>query len=334
MKIFYISVIEKNAGWGMEYFTNKGFIKNNHTTINLDFRKNMFHLAEKFLDIKDEFDVLFLQRGDYFPIKLLKAVDCPRFFWASELVSRCRDQDRLLKSGLFKHIFVHTAECKQTIVKKGWCQEENLSVLLNAFDENCHYKIHNIQKDIDVLFVGSILPRRRIILDDLKKYFNVVETKAYGIEMTKLFNRAKIILNIHGEEFPDTETRVFETLGCGSFLLSEKLSDDNPFISGKHLVEFENYDDLKQKISFYLNNDDKREEIALNGYNEAQHKHTFVKRSAEIIDTFSRYINNKHSFTINKQKVLNYKRKESLIQSYLKARKILSKIKYSFISRG
>ena len=94
MNIFYINVIELNAKWGAEYFVNRGFIANGHQTFTLDYRKYRSFLAKKFLEMQEDFDVVFLQRGDHFPAELIEAVNRPRFFWASELVSRCREIGR------------------------------------------------------------------------------------------------------------------------------------------------------------------------------------------------------------------------------------------------
>lgn len=314
MKIFYINVIEKNKGWGAECFVNRGFIKNGHTTINLDYRINRYNLSSKFLTLNRDFDALFLQRGDWFPIELLKAIKRPRFFWASELVSRCRDQDRLLKSGLFEHIFVHSSNCKKTICSKKWITEDRISVLLNGFDETVHFKIPNIKKDIDILFIGNILPRRKIWLENLRKHFKITVARAFGEEMTKLFNRSKIILNIHAEEYIDIETRVFETLGCGSFLLSEELSTDNPFSSGKHLIEVSNIQEMIEKIEYYLVHDNEREYITYKGHIEALTKHTYTRRAEEISRIFSNYLEHYIGPAIDKKVVYSYQEKEKLIK--------------------
>ena len=63
MNIFYINVIELNAKWGAEYFVNRGFIANGHQTFTLDYRKYRSFLAKKFLEMQEDFDVVFLQRG-------------------------------------------------------------------------------------------------------------------------------------------------------------------------------------------------------------------------------------------------------------------------------
>ena len=247
MNIFYINVIENNAGWGAEYFVNQGFLDSGHETQTLDYRKFRESLASKFLEISD-FDVFLLQRGEGFPLELIEACQRPRFFWASELVSRCRDQDRLFQCGLFDHAFVRTPQCISQILSKGWMPREKLSVMLSGYDALVHRKI-DCKKDLDVVFVGAILPRRKMILDRLQQKFPVAVITAFGNEMADVFNRAKIVLNLHAENQLDTETRVYEALGCGAFVMTERLSEESPFVSGQHLVEVENIDDLERNLS-------------------------------------------------------------------------------------
>lgn len=290
MNIIYFNVIKQNAGWGAEWFVNKVFLKNGDCPINIDYRENKYRLSNKLLKIKKDFDAVLLQRGDGFPLEILKVINRPKFFWATELVSRRRDQDRLFSSGLFKHIFVRGYDCKRRILEKGWLEETQVSILLSGFDQDTHYKIIDAKKDIDISFVGSITPRRRKILDFLKsKNLKVEEFKVRGEGLVKIFNRSKIVLNIHAEDYLDTETRIYEALGSGSFVITEELSEENPFLDGAHLVEVKNKDELIEKILYYLKNNNKREKISLCGYKEANLKHTYEERVKQIISIMKKY---------------------------------------------
>lgn len=288
MRILYIAVHENNRGWGAEHFVNDGFNEIGIETSCVDFRKYRKEIVECILHTPT-FDYLFLQRGDYFPIELLRAVRRPKFFWASELVSRNRDQDRLLNCGLFDHVFVRTNECKNALVEKGWLSPGRISILLSGFDSKIHYPLP-VEKDIDVLFIGNMLKRRKEWTDEIRKNCSLhTAVGIYGDEMVKLINRAKIVLNIHSEEFPDTETRVFEVLGCRRFLLTEKLSVENPFIDRKHLVECTDLGDMIRQIQYYLEHEAEREEIAEQGYLEAKEKHTYKKRAEDLATLFAEY---------------------------------------------
>ena len=319
MDILYINVIEQNAGWGAETFINKEFQAFGHNVTNLDFRKHRRVLATKLNEVAD-FDVLFLQRGDRFPIYLLKACNRPKFFWASELVSRNRDQDILLKSNLFNHIFVHSDECKSRIIQNQWAMRDKLTVMLNGFNPKLHYKMDET-KDIDILFVGSILPRRKKILRELQTEFNIRICKAFGKEMSNLFNRSKIVLNIHAEEFLDTETRIYESLGCGAFVISEKLSSENPFIPNMHYIEVNNIDEMKNQINYYLDNPIERENIAQNGYKEAKSKHSYQKRAEQLVNKFNQHVTVSSQKTFNTKKLTFYSNIERVANSFRKTYK-------------
>lgn len=309
MKIFYVSVIEQHAGWGAEHFVNRGFLAHGHQTVTLDFRKHRHDLCRHFLAL-DDVDVLFLQRGDWFPIELLKAVRRPRFFWASELVSRNDDQDRLLCSGLFRHIFVHSSACRDTVVRNGWMPEENVSVLLNGFDEAVHRPVPGAVHDIDVLFVGNMTPRRQTWLDSLQASCRVTVTNAFGAGMTQYLNRARIVLNIHAEEFPDTETRVFEALGCGAFLLTETLSEDNPFLDQVHLVQVADAGAMARAIDHYLEHEQERLAIAAAGHRAALAGHSYLKRAGEIAAVFQAHLSCATGAPLDREQVSSYALKE------------------------
>jgi len=287
LKIAYLNVIEQNSSWGAEYFIDRGFKKNGHEPISIDYRKHRKNLPSKIAELED-FDVFLLQRGEFLPLELVESVNTPRFYWATELIARRKDQDQLIKSGLFDHVFVHSMKCKDTIISRGWIDSGKVSALINGFDEETH-KPMKIEKDIDVLFVGNVTPRRQKLLDNLSQIQHIEICKAYGKEMTILINRSKIVLNIHAAEELDTETRVYEVLGCGAFLLSEPLSEENPFTTEKHYIET----DIKyfsKTISFYLKHDDEREKIAECGKKEAWAKHSYVKRSEEIANIMKTFV--------------------------------------------
>ena len=288
MRIFYVNVIEQNTGWGAEWFVNRAFRALGHTTYCVDYRNNRDQLYGCFVNTP-ECDVFLLQRGDHFPIPLVRSVQVPRFFWATELVSRCRDQDTLLASGLFDHVFLRSEACLDVGVTRGWLERGKCSVMLSGFDDKLHRPIPDTRRNIDVLFVGSLTRRRKDILGQLQSRFNVVIASAFGEELTTLFNRAKVVLNIHAEEFSDTETRVFEALGCGAFLITERLSAENPF-SGEELVEFDTVEDLCDKLHYYLDHDDERSKIAHRGHAAALGGHTYIHRAQELVQVMSTYL--------------------------------------------
>lgn len=329
MKILHISYIETNEGWGAECFVDRALEMLGHTVYKLDFKRYEKHLLHKLGQFMD-FDIVLLQRGDWFPKELLEAINRPKIFWASELISRCRDQDRLLYSRQFEHIFVHSKICKEMLSKKLLKKKDHTIVtsLLNAFDEKVHCKL-GLEKSIEVLFIGSITKRRAVLLDKLRgKVDLTICENIFGKDFVEKVNRAKIVINIHASKRPDTETRVFEVLGCGSFLLTEPLAAENPFIHGKHYVEAE-IEEFPSQIEKYLREDTLREHIAEQGYLEAVNRHSYFERTRnEIIPVLSKYTKSSKYTNLpiyNNKLLIKYRRKEASAL-YWSSKKIYIKI--------
>ena len=280
MNILYYAVFS-NEGWGAENFINEGFKALGHETYCIDYRKNRDTIHEEHLKAVslNKFDLFFLQRGDEFPIDIIKSMGCKKVFWASELVNRTRDQDRLLQCSLFDHTFFHSSDC----IKLARADVNKSSVLLNGFSEDI-YKPLDTDKTIDILFSGLLTPRRYEILNNTSKYFKITVSTKFGEYLNEEFNRSKIILNIHAEDHLDMETRVFEVLGSNSFLLSEQLNSDNPFTNNYHLAMFGGERELFWRLDYYLNNDKHRDEIRNDGHTNAVKNHTYKIRAKEILE--------------------------------------------------
>jgi Glycosyl transferases group 1 len=292
MKLLYINKIDTNRDWGLENFIDRSLRKIEIETICIDYQVNAYSLANKLLSISENFDAVLLQRGCGYliPLEIFQAIDRPKFFIFTELTPRNINQHYLLKSPLFEHIFLRSLPCIELAIANGWRTPERVSLFLSAIDPSFHEPLAGIEKDIDVLFVGTLLPRRAQIISALATSHSIVTSNLFGRDMVKLISRAKIILNIHGEDFLDTETRVYETLACRGFLLTETLSSENPFRSGTDLVEAADIQDLSAKITYYLNNPIEREAIANNGYLAVIQHHSFDERANQIDRVIRDYI--------------------------------------------
>lgn len=77
--------------------------------------------------------------------------------------------------------------------------------------------------------------------------------------------------------------RNFEVPGCGGFLLTNNADNLRDYYeNGKEIMIFKDIDDLLEKIHYYLKYDEKREKIALAGYERTIRDHTYEKRFREI----------------------------------------------------
>lgn len=139
---------------------------------------------------------------------------------------------------------------------------------VNLFKENM---VNTIEKDIDILFYGSLSPRRIKIIEELKKKYNVYY---YGYGpfniLVPLIQRSKIVLNIYNYENnkPFEYYRISFLLSNNIFFITETPSDIDFEIEpqlidySKYLVHAE-YDKLVDLIDQYMAKiDDERVEIA------------------------------------------------------------------------
>lgn len=151
------------------------------------------------------------------------------------------------------------------ITKCMWVPQDN-SIF---FDDN---KI----KDIDVSFIGSDrYPDRREYISILQKTIKSFvfrggqrEENLSEFEYADLIKRSKISINFSGnpEGFSQSKGRVFEILACNSLLMESANLSTKKILNNDEYVEFSSIDDLIEKIKYYLNNDDKRIEIARKGF--------------------------------------------------------------------
>ncbi|MBC8432938.1 MAG: glycosyltransferase [Desulfobacterales bacterium] len=161
----------------------------------------------------------------------------------------------------------------------------------------------------DIVFVGSYYPNRWNVFKELKEFnlgiwgpgwekalrnryenISINDGRIDVSEWVKIYSGAKIVIIIH---YQDDKTpcyqaspKVYEALACGCFVLVDRQKDVFAlFEDKKHLVGFDNVNDLKGKIQYYLANPADRREIADNGRREVLSKHTYRHRIEAILET-------------------------------------------------
>lgn len=150
----------------------------------------------------------------------------------------------------------------------------------NPYADDLIYHKPEIEKTVDVGFCGNWVNRSNWInaIPNIKKDIMVI-----GEDMVNAINSYKIHFNRNMAD--DINYRTFETLGCKTFLLTNYTENlDKLFDIGNDLVTYESKNDLIEKINYYLNNDDERNRISENGYNNVINNHTFVNRAKDILD--------------------------------------------------
>jgi spore maturation protein CgeB len=107
------------------------------------------------------------------------------------------------------------------------------------------------------------------------------------IELVKMYSGTKIALNIHRPEttLTTTTSRMWEATACGAMLITEKVSGiDLAFEVGKEVICYENEKDLREKVMFYLGNEEIREKVASRGQARCKRDHTVSNRLRKVIE--------------------------------------------------
>jgi spore maturation protein CgeB len=108
---------------------------------------------------------------------------------------------------------------------------------------------------------------------------------------SEILRSAKIVINMsqfHYKRY--SSDRLFRILGSGRLAMCHKYPGmEKDFIDGENIVSWETLDDLKQKIDWYLENDEERERIASNGYIVGSNNFTLDHVINNIICMYCKY---------------------------------------------
>lgn len=170
--------------------------------------------------------------------------------------------------------------------------------LMHAFEPDAYPNITTLKK-YDVAFIGHMQQdepnyngmSRVQALDRLFKEFPnfyygsrhpAFPGKNLFEDAAKRFSESKIVFNISIRD--DINMRLFETMGTGSFLLTNWLPTliGRYFIDGVDFVTYNSYDDMIKKAKYYLKHEEEREKIAETGYKKAIALHTYEQRILTI----------------------------------------------------
>ena len=141
-----------------------------------------------------------------------------------------------------------------------------------------HYPMSEFREDI----VKSLF---RIYPDRFKVYGNGWDITSRDMnfkqhEEGSIYRGSKIGINMsHFNYGRYTSDRLFRIMACGTMCLSHKYANiDVDFIDGVHLRTWSNIEELASLIDYYLNNEEERKQIALNGQKLVQENYTWENR--------------------------------------------------------
>jgi spore maturation protein CgeB len=179
---------------------------------------------------------------------------------------------------------------------KKYCVEGAIPVYL---PEGANPEIHrpyDIEKTIDVSFVGQCYGNRSEIIRRLESHGIHVETRGLGWpngplateDMVCMYSKSRINLGF-GSVIGLSNTyclkgRDFEIPMSGGLYLTEYHPELDKFYDiGSEIVTYRDFDELVEKIRFLLSNPVKAEEIRRKGYERARREHSWEMRFEEIL---------------------------------------------------
>lgn len=175
-----------------------------------------------------------------------------------------------------------------------------------VFHEEC-IMLEPQKVNYDVIFVGSKnyhkeWPYRPKLIDWLKETYGnrflhvggdgdtgVIR----GLELNQIYANAKVAVGdtlCIGFNYPwyFSDRLMAETIGRGGFLIAPEIKGYTNYFKNDEeviLYKYGNFKELKDKIDYYLNNDDARERIRKLGFERAKKEHTYLKRWQTILET-------------------------------------------------
>ena len=129
-----------------------------------------------------------------------------------------------------------------------------------------------VEEDIDILFHGSITPRR----EDFGKMFQemglntVFTSEIFGRKRDKMIKRSKIDINIKAHDnWSYGPMHCLPAQANKSFMLAEKANGGyGPFKPGLHIAEYNGLEDCKKKVLYWLEHEKERKQFAIKAYND------------------------------------------------------------------
>lgn len=188
-----------------------------------------------------------------------------------------------------------------------------------SFEYNGKIDFNNIEYKYDVSFVGGISGYRKWIVKELLKVGIRVRCFGHGWsngrvsfeDMSLIFKISKINLNISNSTSYDIryifssfkslrefikakkraeqiKARNFEIPAFGGFQLTNYVpSLEHYFEIGRGIALYTSIKDLVLQIDYYLDNEEERREIMINGYKKAINEHTYLNRLKDIFEKIS-----------------------------------------------
>ncbi len=184
----------------------------------------------------------------------------------------------------FDHVFVAQKDYMPRYREAGCRAVHWLPV---AHDPALHRPL-GLAKTRGIVFVGNPWTgtERGEVIRRMREEAGMEVRSAYQQDMVRIYNEAKVVFNrsLSG----DLNMRVFEALGCGSFLLTDRCGNglEELFRPGQDLVVYDTTEQaLELAREYAAAADAERDAIAARGHATVLKAHTYEDRARAILET-------------------------------------------------
>lgn len=200
---------------------------------------------------------------------------------------------------LYDYVFFASEKMKREIGPQ--IQTES-GVLLQCVDDEVMTCEEHKDKKYELLFVGNSRHVFRPILRDLLptehklsvygRHWEEFPVQDYVVDaymdndkVGQAYHDAKILLNDHWDDmrgYGIISNRIFDALAVGAFVISDDIPEITTLFEG-NVVTYQTKEDLKEKIDYYLEHTEERDQMAKRGQEIVLNSHTFKDRIKEIL---------------------------------------------------
>ncbi len=293
---------------------SNGFIRNGHFVYNFSYReiaRNSTIFKSKKFGIKNvnnnliktiqniKPDLLLLGHSELISYTTLVQIknDFPNLkiamWWVDPLINIAHIKHRLkILDALFATTSIN--ELSKIFTNSHTC---NFYYMPNMCDDSIDsYKsFESKNTKYDLVFLGRHDNERKEFLDNLKTKFkdlkvglfgNTKKSIVLGKKYFDILTDTKIGLNL--SRFNNIELyssdRIIHLLANGVFTLSPRIPKLETLFNKNEIVYFDDFNDFKDKVYYYLKEDSKRMEIAKNGYKKAHTSYNSTRISAFMLE--------------------------------------------------
>lgn len=259
-----------------------------HNVVHICTRKQK-HLIQREI-VHNDFDLIFTGKEDLSNIHF----KAPLIVWNTDKRRNIYEYGQKVLNTWKRAAIIFTNSDNERIQNETGVLSVNFQ---QGLDKKTYYPIEQ-PKLFDVSFIGNVNTiihkgRKELLfaLHKLPYKFNHFK-KTWNDEHNKAVGMSKINVSHHAfQDFTISQSvRDYKILGAKGFLLTQYSQElETHFEEGVECEFYRNEIELKEKIQYYVNNDEEREKIALQGYKKALEKHTYNQRLILLFELL--YIN-------------------------------------------